>query len=80
MTDKELLEFCKERNVELRIRYDKNSSYRLIMQRGWRQINYIFSLGCVDTSKTWDTIVNSKLNELEENLTRMERAGEEIDI
>lgn len=75
MTDKELLEFCEQRNIELSVRYDKDAhGYRLRMQREWLQINYIFSVECIDTAKAWDIIVKSKLDELEEKLTRMERA------
>lgn len=78
MTDKELLEFCEQRNVELSVRYDKDAhGYRLRMEKGWLQINYIFSLECVNTAKDWNAVVKSTLNELEEKLTRMERAGKE---
>lgn len=78
MTDKELLDFCKQHKVEIGISYDPNrDSYHLRMQRGWVQINYIFSSACVDTAKAWNAIVKSKLDELEENLTRMERVGKE---
>lgn len=78
MTDKELLEFCKQRNVELSVGYDKDADgYRLRMERGWLQINYVFSLECINTANIWDVVVKSKLDELEENLTRMERAREE---
>lgn len=78
MTDKELLAFCEQRNVELSVKYDKDAhGYHLRMQRGWLQINYIFSLECIDTAKAWDAIVKFKLNELEEKLTQMERVGEE---
>ncbi len=78
MTDKELLDFCKRHNVELSISFDPDrDSYHLRMQRGWLRINYIFSSACVDTAKAWNAIVKSKLEELEKNLTRMERVGKE---
>lgn len=78
MTDKELLDFCKQYNVELGISYDSNrDSYHLRMRRGWVQINYIFSSVCVDTAKAWNAVMKSKLEELERNLTRMERVGKE---
>jgi len=80
MTDKELLEFCKQHKVELSINYDSNrDSYHLRMQRGWVQINNIVSSTCVDTVKSRDDIVKYKLYELEEKLAQMERVGEETE-
>ncbi len=78
MTDKELLEFCKQHEVELSVSYDSNrDSYHLRMRRGWVQINNIVSATCIDTAKGWDDIVKYKLHELEEKLAQMERVGEE---
>lgn len=78
MTDKELLEFCKQHKVELSISYDSNrDSYHLRMRRGWVQINNIVSATCIDIIKGWDDIVKYKLHELEEKLAQMERVGEE---
>lgn len=76
MTDKEILAFCEKYDVELNVRYDSDrNAYHLRMQRGWLQINYIFSHESIKTSKGWSGIVKSVLDELERRLTSMEKEG-----
>lgn len=75
MTDKELLKFCKEYNVALGISYDPdNDIYRLQMQKGWLQVNYLFSSVTIDTAVAWNAIVKSKLDELVKDLNSWEEA------
>lgn len=69
MTDSEILDFCKQHDVELSVRFDPDSSgYHLHMRRDWLQIDHFFS------STYGDHAIKSVLNELEKKLTRAENA------
>ena len=77
MTDKDILDFCKAHDVEINIRFDPDvDSYHLQMRRGWLLINYIFSPECLNNTTAWNIIVKSKLNELVDELTRLENSRE----
>lgn len=74
MTDKELLKFCKQHNVELSIRFGTGENmYCLTMQRNGLQIHYVFCSDFVYTLTEWDSAAQSKLNELVKKLDQKEK-------
>lgn len=77
MTDKELLEFCKDHDVELSIRYDDDRNcYHLKLRKDSWWIEHILSTICIDDTKSWRVIVKSILKDLVNRLDRQIEKGE----
>lgn len=76
MSDKELLNFCKEHNVELSFRFEAQSnSYHLRMRRGMFQINDILSVQKIQTVKEWGFLIKAVLTSMVAKLNKFEEGS-----
>lgn len=73
MSDEELLDFCKDHNVEISFSFDPLANgYHLRMMRGMFQINDILSIDLIHTSKEWSFVVKAILTSMVAKLNKYE--------
>lgn len=79
MTDKELLDFCKNHNVELSFCFETQSNiYHLRMRRGMFQINDILSVEKIQTAKEWAFLIKAVLTSMVAKLNKFEKEHEDL--